>query len=55
MEIKIETEVMNDVFTKHHLIGLKRSAVIHEFTGADKSIHNHPFNFTSFLIEGYYV
>ncbi len=54
--LNIEIEKMSDEFTKHHIIGLPFDTAIHHFTAKDKgSPHDHPFGFTSFILQGGYV
>ncbi|MFU8971488.1 hypothetical protein ACM642_09495 [Chryseobacterium sp. CY353] len=57
IKIKIKREKMNDVFTKHHLLGLPFDAVIHHFSRKDQHehVHDHPFSFTTYILKGSYV
>lgn len=49
-------EKMSDEFEKYHIHGLPFNAVIHHFTDVDKGgPHDHPFGFTSFILEGGYT
>ncbi len=54
--LNIETEIMSDELTKHHIKELPFDAVIHHFTATDKgSPHDHPFAFTSHILSGGYI
>ncbi len=47
---------MSDEFIKHHIIGLPFDTAIHHFTAKDNgSPHDHPFGFTSHILQGGYV
>lgn len=53
--VSLREEQMAHFFTKFHLEGLPRAAVLHRFTEADGGFpHSHPFAFTSFIIVGGY-
>ena len=55
--MEINTEKMNQVFTKYHLKGLPFDAVIHHFSEKDQNehIHDHLFGFTSHVLHGSYI
>jgi len=57
INIKVNREKMNAIFTKHHLKGLPFDAVIHQFSKKDENehIHDHPFGFTTHILKGSYV
>ena len=57
-EPSIRHEKMSDIFHKYHIENFGVDAVLHEFLEAepeDALAHDHPFDFTSFVIEGWYV
>lgn len=54
--VTIRTETMCGFFTKYHLNGLPRAAVLHHFTDVDRGPpHDHPWPFRSFIISGSYT
>lgn len=54
--LDLREERMGHHFTKWHIGGLPRSAVIHRFSETDNGDpHDHPWGFTSFVIHGGYV
>ena len=57
LDLRLHPETLGSHFTKFHLHGLPRSAVLHRFTSAepDSDPHDHPWGFTSFVISGGYV
>lgn len=54
--ITVETEELNEIFTKYHLRGMPFDAVIHHIKEGDKGdFHDHPFDFTTHILKGWYV
>ncbi len=55
--ITVETEEMNEIFTKYHLKGLPFEPVIHHIKKGDLTgdPHDHPWSFTSFVMKGEYT
>ena len=54
----IRHEPMSDIFHKYHIENFGVDAVLHEFLKAepeDADAHDHPFDFTSFVIKGWYI
>lgn len=51
-----EQEIMSAEFVKWHIRGLPFNAVVHEFSEKDKGdAHDHPFDFISTILHGYYI
>jgi len=49
---------MSDLFDKYHIEGLEFPVVIHHFKGPepeDAEPHDHPFDFTTFIMKGGYT
>lgn len=56
MKLSFNQEIMSDFFEKQHILGLPFPAVIHHFTDIDRGDpHDHPFNFTSHILRGWYT
>lgn len=55
--LDVREEKLSDTFTKYHInLGDDVYLVLHHFTGVDGPVpHDHPWDFTSWILKGGYV